>query len=317
VHFGESAGTHLEQVATATAGETVGAAHARLKRHGAPGGALFVVDSNGQLLGSVSLIHLLDASPGSAVETLLDAHPVALPQSADQERLTLHALRHRLAAVPLHDAAGRFIGVVPAEALLAIQHREHVEDLHRLAGIGREQQLVRGALAEPPTRRARHRLPWLVVGLAGSIFSAWVMSAFERTLAERVAVAFFIPAVVYLADAIGTQTEAIAVRFLSLSHVPFRDVLWGELRTGMLMGLVLGALALPVIAVVFEARLALAVSLSIVVAGTIATSVGLLFPWGLARLGQDPAFGSGPLATIVQDVLSLLVYFFTVALLLR
>lgn len=32
-------------------------------------------------------------------------------------------------------------------------------------------------------------------------------------------------------------------------------------------------------------------------------------PWGLTRLGLDPAYGSGPLATIVQDLLSLLIYF--------
>jgi len=36
---------------------------------------------------------------------------------------------------------------------------------------------------------------------------------------------------------------------------------------------------------------------------------GLLFPWALHRLGREPALGSGPLATIIQDVLSLLVYF--------
>lgn len=31
-------------------------------------------------------------------------------------------------------------------------------------------------------------------------------------------------------------------------------------------------------------------------------------PWLLARTGRDPALGSGPVATIIQDVLSLLVY---------
>ena len=36
--------------------------------------------------------------------------------------------------------------------------------------------------------------------------------------------------------------------------------------------------------------------------------LGLLLPWWLARSGRDPALGSGPIATIVQDVLSLLVY---------
>jgi magnesium transporter len=62
--------------------------------------------------------------------------------------------------------------------------------------------------------------------------------------------------------------------------------------------------------------LALAVSVSLVAAGCSAATVGLLFPWFLSRLGKDPAYGSGPLATIFQDVFSLLVYFGTITLFL-
>jgi magnesium transporter len=29
----------------------------------------------------------------------------------------------------------------------------------------------------------------------------------------------------------------------------------------------------------------------------------------LSRLGLDPAFGSGPVATIIQDVLTIIIYF--------
>jgi magnesium transporter len=57
-----------------------------------------------------------------------------------------------------------------------------------------------------------------------------------------------------------------------------------------------------------DVRLALTVSLSLVGASAVASSVGLLLPWALSRSGSDPAFGSGPIATIVQDVLSLLIF---------
>jgi magnesium transporter len=65
-----------------------------------------------------------------------------------------------------------------------------------------------------------------------------------------------------------------------------------------------------------DARLALAVALALVVAGGLATAIGLTLPWLLERLGRDPAYGSGPLATIIQDVLSLAVYFLTVVLIM-
>jgi magnesium transporter len=44
------------------------------------------------------------------------------------------------------------------------------------------------------------------------------------------------------------------------------------------------------------------------VAGTIASTIGFLLPWGFQRAGYDPAYGSGPLATVIQDVLSIAVH---------
>jgi len=123
-------------------------------------------------------------------------------------------------------------------------------------------------------------------------------------------VAFFIPAIVYLADAIGTQTEAAAVRGLSLVHRPLGRLLWGEAATGFLIGAVLALASLPLVWAGFgDLRLATAVAFAVLAAGTVAATVGLIFPWILSHLGFDPAFGSGPVATIVQDVLSLIVYF--------
>lgn len=159
-------------------------------------------------------------------------------------------------------------------------------------------------------RSVRHRLPWLLVGLAGSALATATMAGFESTFSRNLAVAFFVPGIVYLADAIGTQSEAIAVRGLSLTRSGIAHLLGGELRTGMLIGASLGlASFLPVLAVFGDARLAAAVSTAIFAAGTAAAGLGLLLPWIIARSGRDPAFGSGPLATVVQDILSLLVYF--------
>jgi magnesium transporter len=57
-----------------------------------------------------------------------------------------------------------------------------------------------------------------------------------------------------------------------------------------------------------DLRLAGAVSTAILAAGTVAAALGLLLPWLLAKSGGDPALGSGPLATVIQDIVSLLVY---------
>jgi magnesium transporter len=58
-----------------------------------------------------------------------------------------------------------------------------------------------------------------------------------------------------------------------------------------------------------NAHVAATVALAIVAAGTVATSVGSFLPWAFQRMGYDPAYGSGPVGTVIQDVLSLVIYF--------
>jgi magnesium transporter len=210
----------------------------------------------------------------------------------------------------VRDERQRLLGVVPAHALLEVLRHEHVEDLHRLAGIRHEQVWARDALEAPPLRRVRDRLPWLLTGLAGSSLAALLMSRFEATLQARVAISFFVPGLVYLADAIGTQAEAVAVRGLSLSQRPPGQLLLGELRTGLLLGAALGALSgAGVWLWLGTPRLACAVRVALFAASAVASSIGFAFPWLLERAGRDPAYGSGPLATVIQDVRSLAIYF--------
>lgn len=294
--------------------ETAGALRRRVRdRHLTRWELVCIVDERRHLVGTLSGPELLalpdDAVLGGAAR---HDHPRVAP-GTDQERMASVALHHGVGALPVVDDDGRLIGVVGAAALMAILRREHVEDLHRLAGITREPHAAdqaREALEAPPLRRVRHRLPWLAVGLVGSMVATGVMARFESVLAAKPALAFFVPGLVYLADAIGTQSEAIAVRGLSLSHARLPQLLAAELRTGALIGLVLALLALPMVWMVFgEWRLAVAVAGALFGASAVASTLGLLLPWALGRWGSDPAYGSGPLATIVQDVLSLLIYF--------
>jgi magnesium transporter len=43
----------------------------------------------------------------------------------------------------------------------------------------------------------------------------------------------------------------------------------------------------------------------------------MTLPYAFNRFGRDPAFGSGPLATVIQDLLSITVYFMIAVALVR
>jgi magnesium transporter len=152
-------------------------------------------------------------------------------------------------------------------------------------------------------------VPWLLVGLLGSAAAAVVVGGFEEELAADVRLVFFLPGIVYMADAVGTQTEALVIRGMSIG-VTIRSILRSELLTGGLIGVLLAALALPALAIVAGSTdLAVVVAVSLLLACSVATSVAIALPAAMSRFGRDPAFGAGPLATVVQDLLSIILYF--------
>ena len=272
--------------------------------------AVLVLDDEGHYAGTARLKDLLNAPDETSLSSLVRKDwPVAGPD-IDQEHAAALAHQHGVAAIPVVAPDGRPLGLIPALALLETLAQEHHEDVHRLAGILRQRAGARHALDDPPLSRAGRRLPWLLVGLALSTGATAMMASFEHALKANIVISFFIPALVYLADAVGTQTEAIVVRALSLRMRPLGPLLLAEVATGALIGLPLALLAFLGIWLVFQDfRLAIGVAAALFAASTIASVLGLMLPWLLARLGTDPAFGSGPVATIIQDVLTIAIYF--------
>jgi magnesium transporter len=261
------------------------------------------------LLGLVPIERLLAADPETTLAQLMDGPPPTVVHGADQEDAVREAVRRRGRSVAVTDERGRFLGLVPPEKLLEALEEEHEEDLARLGGFLARTTVARTASLEAVVQRLWHRLPWLALGLAGAMLSTGVVASFEEQLRAEVLLAFFVPAVVYMADAVGTQTETVVIRGMSVG-IEMRDVFGRELATGLAIGVMLAAVFFGfVLAIWGELRIAASVSLALFVSASIATLVAMLLPYALARFGRDPAFGSGPLATVIQDLLSIVVYF--------
>ena len=301
-----------QNVPTAMRTDSVAAARECLASHSYDDAShLFVLHDGDRFAGIVEMARLMAAAPSVRLSDLVtsSSRSVVTPET-DREDAASLAIGGGLSALAACEADGRFIGAVPASALMSILRDEHMEDLHLMAGILGSSAAAQAALTAPPHRRALYRLPWLLAGVAGSAVATVMMAQFEAALHATIAVAFFIPAVVYLADAIGTQSEAVAVRGLSLTRVNLLALLAGEVSTGMLIGALLGALVFPLVLFGFGSiPLATTVAVSVVAASSIATTVGFLLPWLFFKLGYDPALGSGPLGAVIQDLLSLLIYF--------
>lgn len=161
------------------------------------------------------------------------------------------------------------------------------------------------------------RLPWLVVGVVGAVFVSYLVSRFEVALSQDIHLAFFLPAIVYLSDAVGTQTEAIYVRNLGREVVNFHIYLVKEFGLGVMLGIILGTfMGLFAYLWLGDMAIGVTVGLATLINIMIAPLVALVMANILQREHTDPALGSGPFATIIQNIISLSVYFFVASLIL-
>lgn len=266
------------------------------------------VCEDGKLIGVLRLEELFSALADDRIGDIMDADPPVVAPGVDQEKAAWKAVQHGESALAVVDGEGRFIGFLTPDRLLAVLLQEHDEDLARLGGFLHDSSMARTASEEPVAKRFWHRVPWLLVGLLGAFLAADIVGAYEQQLQANVMLAFFIPGIVYLADAVGTQTEALVIRGLSVG-VSIGGVVRREVYTGLLVGVTLAGVFFPIGLWRWDdASMVAAVALAILAACTTASAVALTLPWLFNRLGLDPAFGSGPLATVIQDLLSVIIY---------
>lgn len=166
---------------------------------------VFVIDTQQRLQGCIDLYQLLRCDATDNAGTLLK--PCFAVSKKHSLEYAIHALRKVIKEVPITDEQGVF----PSQTIIETLRKEHIEDLHKMASIRKESIQARKAVEASPLRNVRHRLPWLLAGLAGSFTSTYLMAGYEQILKS------------YLA--------------LSLSRIHLKKMLYTELRTGMLIGL--------------------------------------------------------------------------------
>ena len=319
-HATDTAAAHLvTRVPRAFLEETVGDLLERLRQDPLDfTDVIYLFDQRGGWVGSAELTAVLQSPNGQRLHGLLDPRTASVSPDTDQEDVAAHAIEHRLTAVPVVDDSGKLLGVVPPKAIAGILKDEHLEDIARMAGITHANRHThRERLATPVLEKTKRRLPWLIVGLAGSAAATLLIAEFEDILASHLAVSFFIPALVYLAGAVGSQSVSVAVRDLSSLQPALRQLVFKEFLTGSLIGILLGSLMAAWTWYVFsDGLLWLSIGIAVAVTAMLSTVIGLLLPWMFEALDLDPALGSGPVATILQDVVTIVVYLLVVVTIL-
>jgi magnesium transporter len=158
---------------------------------------------------------------------------------------------------------------------------------------------------------ARKRAVWLLVLIAAAVLTVNVLQVFEDTLEQVVTLALFIPLLIDTGGDSGSQAATVVIRAMAVGEVRFSDlprILRRELVVGFLLGLMLGAIALPLVTA-FGWRFAVVIASTLLAICTWASFSGGVLPLLAKRLGIDPAVVSALLITTLVDATGLIIYF--------
>ena len=268
---------------------------------------IYLIDDVGRLVGQVPFESLIKASPDTIISRLKGRPPLEVSADAKAERVALAVIENQHADVAVLNSERRLVGAVPIKRLLTFLHNRHIENIFRHGGIGVRHHY----LLDRPTvlQGVRSRLPWLILGLAGGILMGGVASIFERSLRVEISLSFFLPLVVYMSDAIGTQTETLTIRRMAARQLFFGKEIAREAATGLIIGSIVGISSMLLLAVwTGKFNVAVIVGLAVFSSAITATIIASCLPLVVSALKGDPAAASGPVATVIQDFLSVTIY---------
>jgi magnesium transporter len=261
---------------------------------------IFVVDPAYHLIGSVALNRLLRSKRPTTIESITDEDLRPIMVEADQEEVARQFERYNLTSAPVIDEDKRLVGVITAEDVVEVVQEEASEDILAMGGVGGE------SVSDTVWETTRLRFTWLFANLSTAILASMVISVFEATIEQMVALAVLMPIVASMGGNAGTQTMTVAVRALAtqdLGRVNAVRVIIRESAVGLLNGLLFAVIMAAIAYFWFGSdELGLVIGVAMVVNLFAAALAGILIPLGLEALDLDPAIASGVFVTTVTDV---------------
>ena len=278
----------------------------------------YILDKKKEILGVFSVGDLFRFDKNLSIQKIITKKLISVHPSSKDEVAAHMALRHKIKAVPVVDK-GKMVGVIPPKRLLKIINRSAQEDFMQMAGVSKEHLEYEDTMKVPIYKSVWHRAPWLLIGLLGIMLTAGFIGQFEESLHNYMILAFFIPAIVYLAGAVGSQNITTSIRDLASNGKEFNKFKY-IIRQSVIV-LIIGviiSLATYIIIVAFwrEYYVGFVISLAVFMSAIITNFVSLFTIFTISKLGKDPAFGSGPFATVISDFTSIATYFLVATILL-
>ncbi|WP_150254300.1 magnesium transporter [Nocardiopsis deserti] len=268
-----------------------------------------VVSDGRRMVGTVTLGDLVVSDDERLIKDIVDVFAPRVRATEPVEDAARLMQEANLVALAVVDSEERFVGLLTFDDALEVIEAADSEDMALQSGaspVG-EHYVSVGVL-----RLVGARSVWLMLLIVAATLTVNVMQAFESALEAVTALALFVPMLIGTGGNVGAQSATAIVRALAVGEVRVRDlpsVIWKEARVGLLLGLLLAALALAIGSLLVGVDVAVVVACSVIAVCTWAAVIGSSMPLFARKVGVDPAVVSSPMVTTIVDATGLLIYF--------
>ncbi|MBX3728357.1 MAG: magnesium transporter [Candidatus Sumerlaeia bacterium] len=272
--------------------------------------ALYVIDQDRRLIGTVSLRELVTSPLDATVADVMEEAVISVTATTDREEAADLFKKYDLIALPVVDRDSKLLGIVTFDDIMDIVEREHDEDVQLQAAVLPTEDPY---LTARWTSLVRRRVPWLAALLVAESGGAVLLSRYEDFLQAEIALALFLPVMIATGGNTGTQSAALVIRAIATGEVAISDgwkLLAREMAVSTMLALLLGILSIPLVLFVAPDKplIAVCVGLGLAAIVTISNLCGALLPLLFKKLRMDPALMSGPFIATMMDVVGLYVY---------
>ncbi len=293
---------------------TVEQAFAYIRRHGVDKETIYtcyVMDAKRDLEGVVTVKDLLMNPYEATLGDTMDTNVIKAVTTEDQEVVTERFRKYDLLSLPVVDSENRLVGIVTVDDIVDVMGEEATEDFEKMAAmLPSEKPYLKTGVLE----LAKNRIVWLLVLMVSSMITGAILARYQAAFAVLPILVTFIPMLTGTGGNAGSQSSTMVIRGMAVSEIEPKDflkVLWKELRVGLLVGLVLGAVNFVQLILRYPGQwlVCLTVVCSLLVTVVMAKTIGSLLPIAAKRLNLDPAIMAAPLISTIVDAISLVVYF--------
>jgi len=268
---------------------------------------LWVVDREQRYLGSLAITQLLKSKPSALVSSVMDQRIDGILATESEERVAQIFERHDLVSAPVINDDSLLIGRITIDDVVDVIIDNADHNMMSMAGLDEEDDAF-----APVVKSSQDRAVWLGINMATAFIAAAVMSQFEASIAQIVALAVLSPVVASMGGIAGSQTLTLMIRGMATGHITRANLSWmilRELGVGLINGS-LWALVIGGITVLWYQQFSLAfvIATAILVNICLAVLSGTLLPFLLKSARIDPALSGSVILTTLTDVFGFLTF---------